>query len=69
VTKSEAIKHYGSVRLLAEALGVWVQTVYKWPERLPARWQYELYYKTGGALQVDESLRDGAVNQPIAASK
>lgn len=69
MTKSEAIKHYGSVRLLAEALGVWVQTVYKWPEQLPARWQYELYYKTGGALQVDESLREGTTSHPIAASK
>ena len=34
MTRKEAIELFGSVRKLAEALGVSVQAIYAWPEEL-----------------------------------
>ena len=31
----EAVAHYGGVKKLADALGVWPQVVYAWGERPP----------------------------------
>jgi len=39
---SDAISKFGSVRALAEALGVSVQAVYRWPEIVPKLRQYEI---------------------------
>ena len=38
----EAISHFGSVRKLAEALGLSVQAIYAWGENVPALRAYEL---------------------------
>lgn len=35
MTKQQAIKRFGSVRELAEALDISVQAVYQWPDKLP----------------------------------
>lgn len=56
----EAIRWYGGVKRLAEALGVWPQVIYKWGEHPPRARQYELEVKTKGELraQLDETEHD-----------
>jgi len=56
----EAIRWYGGVKRLAEALGVWPQVIYKWGEHPPRARQYELEVKTKGELraQPDETEHD-----------
>ena len=49
----EAIDYYGSVKKLADALGIWPQTIYTWGETPPMARQYELEVKTEGALKAD----------------
>jgi hypothetical protein len=53
MTTKEAIKHYGSIKALADALKVWPQTIYQWGERPPMSRQYELELKTKGELKAD----------------
>jgi hypothetical protein len=50
----EAIKHYGSLRKLAEALDVWPQVIYQWGDTPPMGRQYELEVKTAGVLKADK---------------
>jgi len=54
--KSEAIKHFGSVRELAEKLGVTDVAIYKWDEIIPKGRAYELEKLTKGKLKVDPTL-------------
>lgn len=54
--KSDVIKHFGSVKDLAEKLGVTDVAVYKWEEIIPKGRAYELEKLTEGKLQVDPSL-------------
>ena len=42
MTKSEAIKIFGDVRKLAQALGITPQAVYLWEERLSERRENEI---------------------------
>jgi hypothetical protein len=53
MTKEQAVRHYGGVKKLADALGVWPQVVYAWREGIPMARQYELEVKTGGKLRAD----------------
>jgi hypothetical protein len=53
VTTEEAIEHFGSLKKLADALGIWPQVIYKWGERPPMGRQYELEVKTNGVLRAD----------------
>lgn len=39
MTKSEAIGYFDSQRALAKALGLHEQSIQKWPETVPERWQ------------------------------
>jgi hypothetical protein len=55
MTTQDAIKHFGSLKKLADALGIWPQAVYKWGERPPLSKQYELEVKTSGALRADRA--------------
>lgn len=50
----EAIRWYGGVKRLADALGVWPQVVYKWGERPPMARQYEIQVRTKGELKADD---------------
>ncbi|HEY7822780.1 MAG TPA: Cro/CI family transcriptional regulator [Acidimicrobiia bacterium] len=50
----EAIRWYGGVKRLADALGVWPQVVYKWGERPPMARQYEIQVRTKGELRADD---------------
>lgn len=39
---AEAIEHFGSIRKLAEALGLSVQAVYRWGEDVPPLRVYQI---------------------------
>lgn len=60
--KSEAIKHFGSVRELAEKLGVTDVAIYKWDEIIPKGRAYELEKLTKGKLKVDPTLYQKPAN-------
>jgi len=53
VTTEEAIQHFGSLKRLADALGVWPQVIYRWGEHPPMARQYEIEVKTEGKLRAD----------------
>jgi transcriptional repressor of cell division inhibition gene dicB len=54
--KSDAIQHFGSVKKLADALGLWPQTVYLWKDEVPDLIAYKLYVITGGKLELGENI-------------
>lgn len=53
MTKSEAIAYFGSVRALADAIGLkHVQAVYQWPEdAIPEGRQFQIQVLTKGKLK------------------
>jgi hypothetical protein len=53
VTTDEAIRHFGSLKKLADALGVWPQVIYRWGDRPPMARQYEIEVKTEVKLRAD----------------
>lgn len=53
MTMQEVLDHYGSRKQLADALGLWPQTVYAWGDVIPLSRQYEIEVRTGGALKAD----------------
>lgn len=53
MTLHEALDHYGSRKALADALGLWPQTVYAWGDSIPLARQYEIEVRTGGKLKAD----------------
>jgi DNA-binding transcriptional regulator YdaS (Cro superfamily) len=50
----EAIDYYGSLKKLADTLGVWPQVIYQWGENPPMSRQYELEVKTNGVLKANK---------------
>lgn len=56
MTKTAAIRHFGSQTALARQLGLTKQAVSMWPERVPLLRQYQLERITAGALRVDDDL-------------
>lgn len=53
----EAIDHYGGIKQLAEALGIWPHVIYRWGDSPPMARQYELEVKTNGRLKADENSK------------
>ena len=53
MTTQQAIDHYGSIKGLADALGVWPQVIYRWGEHPPMARQYELQVKTNNKLKAE----------------
>lgn len=51
----DAIKHFGSIKRLAEALDIWPHVIYRWGEHPPLARQYELEVKTKGELKAEVS--------------
>ena len=47
----DAIEHYGGIKQLAEALGIWPHNISRWGEFVPSARAYELEVKTKGALK------------------
>lgn len=54
--KSEAIKHFGGVKKLAEAVGRSRQAIHAWGDTVPDLYQYKLHQLTQGELPLDERL-------------
>ncbi len=50
----EAIEHFGGIKNLADALGIWPQTVYQWGEKVPKGRAYQLQVITKEKLKVNE---------------
>lgn len=50
----DAVAHYGGIKELAAALGIWPHNVARWGEHPPRQRQYELEVKTGGKLKAEE---------------
>lgn len=55
MTTQEAINYYGSVKKLADVLGIWPQVIYTWKEKPPIARQYELEVKTQGTLKAERN--------------
>ena len=53
MTKTQAIKHFGSVSALAKALGVTYEAVRQW-EYVPELRQYQIERITLGALKAEQ---------------
>lgn len=64
MTKTQAIQYFGSVRALADALGIKaVQSVYEWPEDgIPEGRQFQIQVLTKGKLKASEQ-------KPLRAEK
>lgn len=60
----EVIKHYGTVRKAADALGITTQCVYNWKKKFPVKSQVLVFLETEGALTID-----GAPKTKKAAKK
>lgn len=54
MTTQEAIDHYGSIKELANVLGVWPQVIYRWGDYPPMARQYELQVKTKNKLKAEK---------------
>lgn len=48
----DAISHFGGIKPLADALGIWPHNIARWGDTVPIARQYELQVKTNGALKV-----------------
>lgn len=64
MTKTEAVKYYGSQRALAAAIGKTEGAVSQW-KRIPRGVQFELQVRTGGKLSVDQDYINEPFNQRI----
>lgn len=64
MTKDDAIKHFGSQRALAEALGIEQPSVAGWSEIPPLR-QLQIEFVTKGTLRADAVIKKP--RKPIAA--
>ena len=49
--KQDAIRFYGSVQKLAQALGIERQAIYQWKDEVPRLRAFELERITGGRLK------------------
>ena len=54
--KSDAIKHFGTQKAIADAIGLTKAAVCMWPEVVPQGRAYELQFLTGGRLRVKAAL-------------
>ncbi|QVM94158.1 Cro/Cl family transcriptional regulator [Pseudomonas sp. SORT22] len=53
MTKSQAIQHFGSISVLAKALGVTYEAIRQWDE-VPELRQYQIERITRGALKAKQ---------------
>ena len=57
--KEDAVRHFGGVSALADALGIRPASVSEWGELIPEGRAYQLQVLTAGALRVDPSAYRG----------
>ncbi|MFA6060716.1 MAG: Cro/CI family transcriptional regulator [Taibaiella sp.] len=50
----DAIKYFGGVKPLADALNIWPQTVYQWGDKVPKGRAFQLQVMTKEKLKVGE---------------
>jgi DNA-binding transcriptional regulator YdaS (Cro superfamily) len=67
VKTSDAIKHFGSIRALADVLTITPQAVYQWGDVVPAGRDFQIEVITNGALKASEAS-DGVPEQTRAAA-
>lgn len=53
MTTQEAENYFGGKIQLAQALGIWPHTIYRWGEYPPMSKQYEIEVKTNGELKAE----------------
>ncbi len=53
MTTKEAIDYYGSIKKLADALGIWPHPIYRWKEHPPKLRQFEIERLTDGKLKAE----------------
>lgn len=53
MTRSQAIQHFGSISVLAKALGVTYEAIRQW-EEVPELWQYQIERITKGVLKAKQ---------------
>jgi len=51
----QAIEHFGGIKQLADALGIWPHNISRWGEYPPMGRQFEIEVKTDGALKAGVS--------------
>lgn len=56
MNKSAAVKHFGSAKKLADALGITRQAIHAWGPEIPDLWQYKIHHLSGGELPLDSRL-------------
>jgi len=49
----DAIKFFGGIKPLADALGIWPHNISRWGKYPPISRQYEIEVKTNGALKAE----------------
>ena len=47
----DAVAYYGSIKNLADALGIWPHNISRWGKYVPESRAYELEVKTNGKLK------------------
>jgi hypothetical protein len=55
MTTEKAIKYYGGIKELAEALGIWPHNISRWGDYPPIKRQYEIEVKTKGKLKAEKN--------------
>lgn len=58
MTTKEAIEHFGGIKELSAALGIWPHNVSRWGDRPPQARQYEIEVKSGGVLKADREMSE-----------
>lgn len=68
--KRDALRHFGTPRLLAEALGISVQAVDQWGRLVPETSAYKLHVLTSGVLHANPTayLKRRARPEPRAGA-
>ena len=51
--KTEVVAHFGTLKAVADALGITIGAVWQWKEDLPVGRQAEIELVTGGTLKAD----------------
>jgi hypothetical protein len=54
MTTKEAIDYFGSIKKLADTIGIWPHVIYRWGDYPPSARQYELEVKTDGKLKAEK---------------
>ena len=55
----DVIDHFGTIALLAKAIGVKAPSIYSWGVKVPALRQYQIEKKTRGRLKAETPARRG----------